>query len=158
VPRPRVPMRKIRDVIRLALGEGLSIRQVGLSLELPFTTVGDHVTQQQAAHLGVRGHTDLLVVEGGAVESNEPAGGTFRVAQLDQTSNDWAEPFGRTISWPLNSALAAFTISSSVSSSLIRRRALVRIPADFVHLFRSNPYTRFGVFVHLVKRLSQPLA
>jgi len=29
-------MRKIRDIIRLALGEGLSLRQVGLSLGLPF--------------------------------------------------------------------------------------------------------------------------
>jgi len=31
-------------------------------------------------------------------------------------------------------------------------------PDDFVQLFRSNPYTRFGVFVPLVKGLSQPLA
>jgi transposase len=51
VPRPRVPMRKIRDVIRLALGEGLSLRQVGLSLGLPFTTVGDHVRRATAAGL-----------------------------------------------------------------------------------------------------------
>jgi transposase len=51
VPRPRVPMRKIRDVIRLALGEGLSLRQVGLSLGVPFTTVGDHVRRATAAGL-----------------------------------------------------------------------------------------------------------
>jgi transposase len=51
VPRPRVPMRKIRDVIRLTLGEGLSLRQVGLSLGLPFTTVGDHVRRANAAGL-----------------------------------------------------------------------------------------------------------
>jgi transposase len=44
-------MRKIRDVIRLALGEGLSLRQVGLSLDLPFTTVGDHVRRAHAAGL-----------------------------------------------------------------------------------------------------------
>jgi transposase len=44
-------MRKIRDVIRLALGERLSLRQVGLSLGLPFTTVGDHVRRAVAAGL-----------------------------------------------------------------------------------------------------------
>lgn len=51
MPRPPVPMRKIRDVIRLALGEGLSLRQVGLSLGVPFTTVGDHVRRVAAAGL-----------------------------------------------------------------------------------------------------------
>jgi transposase len=44
-------MRKIRDVIRLALGEGLSLREVGRSLDLPFTTVGDHVRRAVAAGL-----------------------------------------------------------------------------------------------------------
>ncbi|MGB9113005.1 MAG: IS21 family transposase [Acidimicrobiales bacterium] len=44
-------MRKIRDVIRLSLGEGLSLRQVGRSLDLPFTTVGDHVRRAVAAGL-----------------------------------------------------------------------------------------------------------
>ena len=51
MPRPRIRMRKIRDVIRLALGEGLSLRQVGLSLGVPFTTVGDHVRRAIAAGL-----------------------------------------------------------------------------------------------------------
>jgi hypothetical protein len=44
-------MRKIRDVIRLALGEGLSLREVGESLDLPFTTVGDHRRRAVAAGL-----------------------------------------------------------------------------------------------------------
>ncbi|MGB9113113.1 MAG: IS21 family transposase [Acidimicrobiales bacterium] len=44
-------MRKIRDVIRLSLGEGLSLRQVALSLDLPFTTVGDHVRRAIAGGL-----------------------------------------------------------------------------------------------------------
>jgi hypothetical protein len=34
----------------------------------------------------------------------------------------------------------------------------VRISDEFVHPFRSNPYTRFGVFVHPVKECSQLLA
>ena len=44
-------MRKIRDVIRLTLGEGLRLRQIGRSLDLPFTTVGDHVRHANAAGL-----------------------------------------------------------------------------------------------------------
>jgi len=51
VPRPRVAMRKIRDVLRLTFSEGLSRRQVGLSLDVPFTTVGDHVARAIAAGL-----------------------------------------------------------------------------------------------------------
>jgi hypothetical protein len=43
LPRPRVAMRKIRDIIRLSFGEGLSRRQVSASLNVPFTTVSDHV-------------------------------------------------------------------------------------------------------------------
>jgi len=37
--RPRVAMRKIRDVLRLSLGEKLSRRQVSASLGIPATTV-----------------------------------------------------------------------------------------------------------------------
>jgi len=51
VPRPRVAMRKIRDVLRLSFSEGLSRRQVSLSLGIPFTTVADHVARAKAAGL-----------------------------------------------------------------------------------------------------------
>lgn len=51
MPRPHVPMRKIRDVIRLSFGEGRTLREIGSSLELPFTTVGDHVRRAMAAGL-----------------------------------------------------------------------------------------------------------
>jgi len=44
-------MRKIRDVLRLSLGEGLSLRDVAASLQVPFTTVGDHVRRARAAGL-----------------------------------------------------------------------------------------------------------
>jgi len=44
-------MRKIRDVLRLSLHEGLSLRDVAASLQLPFTTVGDHVRRAKAAGL-----------------------------------------------------------------------------------------------------------
>jgi transposase len=51
VPRPRIAMRKVRDILRLAWGEGLSHRQVGRSLGIPFTTVADHVRRAKAAGL-----------------------------------------------------------------------------------------------------------
>ncbi|MGH8936053.1 MAG: IS21 family transposase [Acidimicrobiia bacterium] len=44
-------MRKIRDVLRLSLGEGLSLRQVAASLQIPHTTVADHVRRARAAGL-----------------------------------------------------------------------------------------------------------
>jgi transposase len=44
-------MRKIRDVLRLTLHEGLSLRQTAASLQLPFTTVGDHVRRAKAVGL-----------------------------------------------------------------------------------------------------------
>ncbi len=51
MPRPRVAMRKIRDVLRLSFGEGLSHRKVGASLGIPFTTVADHVGRAKLAGL-----------------------------------------------------------------------------------------------------------
>ena len=44
-------MRKIRDIIRLSFGEGLSRRQVSASLGIPFTTVSDHVLRAKEAGL-----------------------------------------------------------------------------------------------------------
>ncbi|MDQ6793403.1 MAG: IS21 family transposase [Chloroflexota bacterium] len=44
-------MRKIRDVLRLRLQEGLSLRDVSASLQLPLTTVGEHVRRAKAAGL-----------------------------------------------------------------------------------------------------------
>ncbi|MGH9185570.1 MAG: IS21 family transposase [Acidimicrobiales bacterium] len=44
-------MRKIRDALRLSLQEGLSLRDVAASLQIPFTTVGDHLRRAKAAGL-----------------------------------------------------------------------------------------------------------
>jgi len=45
-------MRRIRDVLRLSLGENkLSLRQVGLATAVPYTTVADHVRRAEAAGL-----------------------------------------------------------------------------------------------------------
>jgi len=52
VPRPRVAMRKIREVLRLTFGEGLSRRQVGASAGVPVTTVSDYVGRAIAAGVG----------------------------------------------------------------------------------------------------------
>jgi len=52
VPRPRSAMRKIREVLRLSLADGLSRRQVGAATGLPYTTVTDHLARARAAGLG----------------------------------------------------------------------------------------------------------
>jgi transposase len=44
-------MRKIREVLRLTLAEGLSRRQVGIALGMPTTTVADHVARARRAGL-----------------------------------------------------------------------------------------------------------
>lgn len=52
MPRPRSAMRKIREILRLALGEGLSRRQVGAATGSPYTTVADHLARAARAGLG----------------------------------------------------------------------------------------------------------
>ncbi len=51
MPRPRLAMRKVRDILRLAEEQGLSRRQVGQALGIPFTTVADHLRRAKAAGL-----------------------------------------------------------------------------------------------------------
>jgi transposase len=45
-------MRKVRDVLRLRFHDELSLREVAASLQIPFTTVADHVKRASAAGLG----------------------------------------------------------------------------------------------------------
>jgi len=52
VPRPRSAMRKIREVLRLSLAEGLSPRQVGIAVGLPRTTVRRYL--ERATVTGLR--------------------------------------------------------------------------------------------------------
>ena len=52
MPRPHIAMRKIRHVLRLALGEQMSYREVGRATGLPHTTVADYVRRARAAGLG----------------------------------------------------------------------------------------------------------
>jgi len=49
--RPRLAMRKVRDVLRLALGQKLSIREVAASLRVPRSTVADHLKRAELAGL-----------------------------------------------------------------------------------------------------------
>jgi transposase len=51
MPRPRSAMRKIREVLRLSLAEGLSPRQVAASLAVPRITVRRYVERAQLAGL-----------------------------------------------------------------------------------------------------------
>ncbi len=52
MPRPHITMRKVRDVLRLSLGEGLSLRQVSAAARVPHSTVADHLRRAKAAGLG----------------------------------------------------------------------------------------------------------
>lgn len=52
MPRPRSAMRKIREILRLALGEGLSRRTTAAATGLPYTTVSDHLVRAAKAGLG----------------------------------------------------------------------------------------------------------
>ena len=52
VPRPHSAMRKIREILRLALGEGLSRRTTAAATGLPYTTVSDHLVRAAVAGLG----------------------------------------------------------------------------------------------------------
>lgn len=52
MPRPRSAMRKIREVLRLTLAEGLSRRRVSAAVRLPLTTVSDYVSRAQEVGLG----------------------------------------------------------------------------------------------------------
>lgn len=49
MPSPHTTMRKFRDVLRLRLGEGLSLRQTALSLSMALTTVAECVRRARAA-------------------------------------------------------------------------------------------------------------
>ena len=52
MPSERVPMRKIRDVLRLRLALGLPQRAVGCSLGLSQATVSDYMGRARRASLG----------------------------------------------------------------------------------------------------------
>jgi hypothetical protein len=52
VPRPRSTMRKIREILRLSLGEGLSRRQVSAATGSPYSTIADHLARAARAGLG----------------------------------------------------------------------------------------------------------
>lgn len=51
MPRPRAAMRKVREVLRLTLGEGLSRRRAAAATGVPYTTVADSLARAAAAQL-----------------------------------------------------------------------------------------------------------
>lgn len=52
MPRPRLDMRKVRDILRLAEGQGLSIRQTAASLGIPVMTVSNQLRRTRQAGVG----------------------------------------------------------------------------------------------------------
>lgn len=59
MPRPRVAMRKIREVLRLVQGEGMSRRQVCAAVGMPYTTVAHYLERAEQADLHWPLPTDL---------------------------------------------------------------------------------------------------
>jgi transposase len=51
MPRPRAAMRKVREVLRLVLGEGLSRRRASAATGVPLTTIADCLARAAAARL-----------------------------------------------------------------------------------------------------------
>jgi DNA-binding transcriptional regulator LsrR (DeoR family) len=51
MPRPRSAMRQIREVLRLSLQEGLSRRQIGAAVGLPYTTVAHYLEHARETEL-----------------------------------------------------------------------------------------------------------
>ena len=49
MPRPRSTMRKIREILRLSHGEGLSRRKVGAATGSPYSTIADHLARAERA-------------------------------------------------------------------------------------------------------------
>jgi transposase len=51
MPRPRIAMRKIRELLRLVIGQGLSRRRAAAAIGIPYTTAADCLTRAAAAGL-----------------------------------------------------------------------------------------------------------
>jgi transposase len=51
MPRPRLAMRNVHEILRLALGQGLSVRDVAASLGIARSTVSDHLRRAEQAGL-----------------------------------------------------------------------------------------------------------
>lgn len=83
----------------------------------------DHADEQEphAADLAVARNVELVLVVGRARHAHEPTGDAFAVAQVAQRLGNLAPAFGLIGSSPLKIAAAARVISSSASSSSIRR-------------------------------------
>ncbi len=85
--RPRSAMRKIREVLRLTLAEGLSRRQVSAAAGLPLATVSNYLTRARAGGLAWPLPEDL---DDAALEAR-----LFSRAAIPATTSrplpDWAE-------------------------------------------------------------------
>jgi len=88
VPRPRSTMRKIREILRLSLGEGLSRRQIGAATGVPAATVGDQLARARRAGLGWPLPDDL---DDGQLEARLFVPPSARPATELRPTPDWVE-------------------------------------------------------------------
>lgn len=103
--------------------QGRSDPQTAIGAARARVDISDGIGQQEPADLAVVGFAELDVVVARAVQTHGGAGAPFGVTQVVQPSDNLEPPFGSICSSWSKIALAAFVISSSASSSLIRRRA-----------------------------------
>src|SRR5262249_14580858 len=90
-------MRKIRELLRLYFGEGLSVRLVGPAIGVPYTTVADHLGRARAAGLGAAAGRDGRRRAGGpAVRAGAVRGRGAAAAGLRRDS-DRAAAQGRDV-------------------------------------------------------------
>ena len=52
MPRLQIAMRKIRELLRRAVDQGLSRRRAAVAIGIPYTTAADCLTRAAAADLG----------------------------------------------------------------------------------------------------------
>ena len=90
MPRPRIDMRKIREVLRLALGEELSRRQVAAASGVPLTTVSDYLRRAAAADLKwpLPGGLDDAGLEALLYPPAAPSAGTRPVPDRDRVHKE----------------------------------------------------------------------
>ncbi len=137
MPRPRSLMRKIKEVLRLTFGEGLSRRDVSAATALPYTTVSDHLAR--AAKAGISWPLPEEM-DDAALEARlftRPALPTSP-SRPQRPLPDWAE-LDRELRSRKNVTLALLHLELSVEGILVKRLRSLR-----VRRVRSQPRSRWS--------------
>ena len=99
MPRKRLSMRKIRDVLRLKYGLGRSHREIAAILRISHSTVGSYVQRAREAGVSwpVPDELDDASLGGGALSADAAIGGAAAGAGLDAGARKLARHKGVTL-------------------------------------------------------------